>query len=260
MRKLTVDVRPGEYVIARLDPNTSVPPALFDAAFVSVTRTEEELSVVCPAGRAPDGAVTEPGWRLLTVRGPLEFTLTGIMAALAGALAAAGHDVVVSVLSLPRGAAGAAQLRRLAALRHGTHPHLARIRQVVNLDPARCAVVSDRVRGPTLATVLAARGRLEPGELAGLLAGIGSALGHLHERGVVHGDVSPANVVVADDGVGMPEGIATMGRASRSGLGSQIVQTLVTNELRGTIDWAARDGGGTQVVLELKLRDGQPAR
>jgi hypothetical protein len=90
VRKLTVDVRPGEYVIARLDPNTSVPPALFDAAFVSVTRTEEELSVVCPAGRAPDGAVTEPGWRLLTVRGPLEFTLTGIMAALAGELAAAG--------------------------------------------------------------------------------------------------------------------------------------------------------------------------
>ncbi|CAM3913213.1 sensor histidine kinase [Isoptericola cucumis] len=84
------------------------------------------------------------------------------------------------------------------------------------------------------------------------------------ESGVVEIDVtrsgSELRVVVADDGVGMPEGIATMGRASRSGLGSQIVQTLVTNELRGTIDWAARDGGGTQVVLELKLRDGQPAR
>ena len=84
------------------------------------------------------------------------------------------------------------------------------------------------------------------------------------ESGVVEIDVtrsgSDLKVVVADDGVGMPEGIATMGRVSRSGLGSQIVQTLVTNELRGTIDWVVRDGGGTQVVLELKLRDGQPAR
>lgn len=113
----------------------------------------------------------------------------------------AGRDVVVSVLALPRGEAGTAQLRRLAALRHGTHPHLACIRQVLPLDGGRCAVVSDRVPGPTLATVLSARGSLPPPELAGLLAALGSALGHLHERGVVHGDVSPANVVVTGDGV-----------------------------------------------------------
>ncbi|WP_193311386.1 protein kinase domain-containing protein [Georgenia satyanarayanai] len=113
----------------------------------------------------------------------------------------AGRDVVVSVLALPRGEAGTAQLRRLAALRHGTHPHLARTRQVHALDGGRCAVVSDRVPGPTLATVLAARGALSGPELAGLLGALGSGLGHLHERGVVHGDVSPANVVVTGDGV-----------------------------------------------------------
>ncbi|MBD8061126.1 protein kinase domain-containing protein [Oceanitalea stevensii] len=113
----------------------------------------------------------------------------------------AGRDVVVSVLALPRGEAATAQLRRLAALRHGTHPHLACIRQVLTLDGGRCAVVSDHVPGPTLATVLAARGALGPPELAGLLGALGSALGHLHERGVVHGDVSPANVVVTGAGV-----------------------------------------------------------
>lgn len=113
---------------------------------------------------------------------------------------AAGRDVVVSVLALAAGEAGAAQLRRLAALRGRPHPHLARTRQVVRLDGGRCAVVSDRVPGPTLATVLAARGRLTAPEVAGLLSAVGSALGHLHERGVVHGDVSPANVVLGDDG------------------------------------------------------------
>src|SRR5207248_11481322 len=43
-----------------------------------------------PAGRAPVGDAVENGWRLLGVRGPLEFTLTGVIAALAGELAAAG--------------------------------------------------------------------------------------------------------------------------------------------------------------------------
>jgi two-component sensor histidine kinase len=66
---------------------------------------------------------------------------------------------------------------------------------------------------------------------------------------------SRLKVVVADDGVGMRDGIKQLGSSSRSGLGSQIVQTLVTNELRGTIDWGPREGGGTQVVIEIELRD-----
>ncbi len=80
------------------------------------------------------------------------------------------------------------------------------------------------------------------------------------EAGVVAIDVqregSSLRVVVSDDGVGMADGIDVLGRASRSGLGSQIVQTLVTNELGGTIRWEPREGGGTQVVLEAELRDG----
>lgn len=60
--------------------------------------------------------------------------------------------------------------------------------------------------------------------------------------------------VIADDGVGLdPE------RGPLTGLGTQIVETLVRNELRGTIDWTDREGGGTQVVLEVELRDRRPA-
>ena len=94
MRRLVVDVLPGDYTIARLPVGTTPPAALFElagsSALVSVTCTPEEISVVCPSDLAPTAEQSHAGWRLLTVRGPLEFTLTGIMSAMASALAAAG--------------------------------------------------------------------------------------------------------------------------------------------------------------------------
>jgi hypothetical protein len=94
MKRLAIDVRPGEYAVVRLPADAPVPAELLapgEPAFVSVTRTPEELSVICPAGREPAGSTAaEDGWRLLSVRGPLEFTLTGIIAALASELAGAG--------------------------------------------------------------------------------------------------------------------------------------------------------------------------
>ncbi|GAB2958273.1 ACT domain-containing protein [Amycolatopsis acidiphila] len=97
MKRLAIDVQPGEYVLARLEPDAGVPADLLApgrSGLVSVTRTAGELSVVCPAGHAPEGAKVEAGWRLLTVRGPLAFTLTGIIAALANELASAGVALV----------------------------------------------------------------------------------------------------------------------------------------------------------------------
>ncbi|HVV10429.1 ACT domain-containing protein [Amycolatopsis sp.] len=91
MKRLAIDVQPGEYTVARLAPDAAVPPGFLDGpGFVSVTRTPAELSIICAAGDVPEGASTEAGWRLLTVRGPLAFMLTGIIAALASELAAAG--------------------------------------------------------------------------------------------------------------------------------------------------------------------------
>ncbi len=91
MKRLVIDVVTGGYTVTRLDPGTPVPAELFTApGLVSVTGSPDELSVLCPSGHAPAGGRAETGWRLLTVRGPLEFSLTGIMASLAGSLAAAG--------------------------------------------------------------------------------------------------------------------------------------------------------------------------
>ncbi|TPW73596.1 sensor histidine kinase [Schumannella sp. 10F1B-5-1] len=55
-------------------------------------------------------------------------------------------------------------------------------------------------------------------------------------------------VSVIDDGVGLPEGRVG------SGLGTQIVRTLIQGELSGTIDWHTRTGEGTEVTIEVPLR------
>jgi hypothetical protein len=89
VKRLVVDIAPGEYTITRL-PKGSEPPRIDVAGLVSVTSTADGVSVLCPTSAAPQGEDSRPGWRLFTVRGPLEFDLTGVMAALAGELAAAG--------------------------------------------------------------------------------------------------------------------------------------------------------------------------
>ena len=66
---------------------------------------------------------------------------------------------------------------------------------------------------------------------------------------------SHLRAIVADDGVGLP----LEGGGPMTGLGTQIVGTLVRNELQGSIEWSAREGGGTEVVLNVDLRVAKPA-
>jgi hypothetical protein len=61
--------------------------------FYAITRTSDELSIVCSAAVVPEDVLIEPGWRALKVEGPLDFGLTGILASLATTLAAAGISI-----------------------------------------------------------------------------------------------------------------------------------------------------------------------
>jgi hypothetical protein len=87
-------------------------------------------------------------------------------------------------------------VRRLSSLLTAPHRHLARVVDVVELEVGSLAVVSDLVPGATLSSIRTARGGLTVPEVASILADVGDALAHLAARGVVHGDVSPANVIV----------------------------------------------------------------
>jgi uncharacterized protein len=92
-RPLRLVVLPGSYAVCRLSPGEPMPDTALHGEFVSVARTQHEVSVVCPEGRVPAGAQVEAGWRCLKVEGPLDFGLTGVLAALAVPLAEAGVSI-----------------------------------------------------------------------------------------------------------------------------------------------------------------------
>lgn len=73
--------------------------------------------------------------------------------------------------------------------------HLVRVQETVPLAHHRTALILDLLPGGTLRTVLAARGTLSPGECVTVLTPVAGALGHLHRAGVVHGDLSPDNIL-----------------------------------------------------------------
>ncbi len=112
-----------------------------------------------------------------------------------------GSPVAVKVLVA--GDAGR-QAREAALLGALDHPHLVRLHEVVHQPrrggPPRVALVLDLLEGGSLAALLARRGRLRPGEVVTALAPVAAALARAHEEGVVHGDLSPGNVVFTAEG------------------------------------------------------------
>ena len=79
--------------VCRLAPDAPVPDWLPVQGLTSVTRTADELSIVCRQDAPPGGVRTEPGFLALKIEGPLDFSLTGILLAVAGPLADAGISI-----------------------------------------------------------------------------------------------------------------------------------------------------------------------
>jgi hypothetical protein len=62
-------------------------------AFSSITRTHDELSVVCAEEAVPKEVTCERGWRCLRVAGTIEFSVVGVLTALALPLSEAGVSI-----------------------------------------------------------------------------------------------------------------------------------------------------------------------
>jgi len=88
--RLTLVILRETFAICRLDKNASVPDWAFQGSLFSITRTKDELSIVCPQINVPKGIVCNQGWSCLKARGPLDLSSTGIISSIARTLGEEG--------------------------------------------------------------------------------------------------------------------------------------------------------------------------
>lgn len=90
--QLRISILPSFLAVCRLAADAET-PSWVQGAFTSVTRTRDELSVICDDAAVPEGIQAERGWRALKVEGPIPFEVTGVAAALVSPLAEARISV-----------------------------------------------------------------------------------------------------------------------------------------------------------------------
>lgn len=108
----------------------------------------------------------------------------------AGTHARSGRPLAFKVAASPEG--NTALLAEYRALRSVRHPNIVGAHALIRLDDGRCALVLDRVFGQSLDR----HGPLPESVRIEVALGLTRAVAALHGRGLVHGDIAPANVMV----------------------------------------------------------------
>jgi uncharacterized protein len=70
---------PGTYAIVRIAPDASVPDWATKGEFTSITRSADELSIVCPTENLPPDVRSSHRWICMKLEGPFAFSLTGVL-------------------------------------------------------------------------------------------------------------------------------------------------------------------------------------
>jgi hypothetical protein len=83
----------GDFAICRLLPDQPIPEWVLKGAFASVTRSSEELSMVCASENVPQGVRAEKGWICFQLEGPFAFSETGVLASFIDPLAQRGVPI-----------------------------------------------------------------------------------------------------------------------------------------------------------------------
>ena len=117
----------------------------------------------------------------------------------AGAEVDGGRRVVLKLVHATVDAVDAAA-REASVSARAASAHIVRVEACVPLPDGRVALVMPHLSGGALDGLVRARGHLAAGEVVTVLAPVSSAIGRLHDLGIVHGDVSPGNILLEADG------------------------------------------------------------
>jgi YVTN family beta-propeller protein len=115
------------------------------------------------------------------------------------------------------------------------HPHIVPIHQAGEADGALYLAMR-HVEGSDLARLIAEEGPLEPGRAVALLEQIADALDAAHERGLVHRDVKPSNILVARAGGKEHAYLSDFGLTKNA---SSLSGLTISGQILGTLDYVA---------------------
>jgi hypothetical protein len=91
---LHITLLPERYEVCRMDKDASIPDSILNSAdFISVTRTAQELSIVCTENTVSDCIKVQKDMRAFKIEGPLRFTLKGVLVSLLNPLSERGISV-----------------------------------------------------------------------------------------------------------------------------------------------------------------------
>ena len=93
--KLVLSVLSETFTIHKFSPKASISEEILKSNYYSVSKTENELSVVCSELIEVQSLQSSRGWKCIKVKGPLDFNLTGILAGISDILAQANISIFV---------------------------------------------------------------------------------------------------------------------------------------------------------------------
>lgn len=95
MISLGLSILKETFAVCRFSPTEKIPDWALKGSLYSVTKTSDELSIVCPQELVGKAEKIDMGWRVFKIEGPLDFSLVGIIANLSSTLAKGGVSVFV---------------------------------------------------------------------------------------------------------------------------------------------------------------------
>ncbi|MPQ32218.1 ACT domain-containing protein [Clostridium estertheticum] len=84
---LTMKLLNEKFSVCRLNKNEQIPEWVKNSSFYSISKTSDELSIVCSQDIIPSNIKCEKDWRILKVEGQLDFSLIGIISSISTILA-----------------------------------------------------------------------------------------------------------------------------------------------------------------------------
>jgi hypothetical protein len=95
LRRFQLSLLPEKFAIVGLSRDAVLPAWATQGPFFSITRTSDELSIIVEESLVPAGVPSQGGWRVIKVHGPFVLSEVGVLASLAGPLAAAKISLLV---------------------------------------------------------------------------------------------------------------------------------------------------------------------